>query len=141
MSDRNITLDDTGFDDLPRTLRREREARERAAREPSPDLMGRDLPQKSYWSMPVEPAPVPALVRAIDVPFHGLVLFFLKAVVAAIPALILLTAILFAGGQVLKHAFPNLRHFEIEIRPVGSLLDPPPPPAAQRTAPAAPVRK
>lgn len=138
MSDRNLSFDDATIDDLPRTLRRHREARERA-RQDAPGTPGQSErtapPTPAQWDLPSEP--VPAIVRAIDVPFFRLVLFFLKAVVAAIPALILLTAILFAGGQLLKHYFPNLRHFEIEIRPVGSALDPAPisPSAARPTSP------
>lgn len=128
MSDRNLTLDDPGLDDLPRTLRRQREAKERASREmPPPAAVEREVQGPAQWDLP--PEPVPAIVRAIDVPFFRLVLFFLKAVIAAIPALILLTAILFGGGQLLKAYFPELRHFEIEIRPVGSALDPTPAPA------------
>lgn len=137
MSDRNASLDDGMMDDLPRTLRRERDARQRASREPVLSGSGRDVAPPPYWDGAGEP--VPAIVRAIDVPFHRLVLFFIKAVFAAIPALILLTAVLFAGGQVLKHFAPELRHFEIEIRPVSSALDPPPPPAPAPKAPA--VRK
>lgn len=141
MSDRNLSLDDATIDDLPRTLRRHREARERA-RQDAPDTPTHSernaTTPPTQWDMPSEP--IPAIVRAIDVPFFRLVLFFLKAVVAAIPALILLTAILFAGGQVLKHYFPNLRHFEIEIRPIGSALDPVPAPASA-VRPATSTRK
>lgn len=147
MSDGNISLGGAPADDLPRTFRREREARERAARASSPPTMDRGGPMDRHsvdhdgpahfaqWDTPTPP--VPAIVRAIDVPFFRLVLFFLKAAVAAIPALILLTAIMFAGGQALKHYFPGLRHFEIEIRPVGSAFDAAPPQAATPRAPAA----
>lgn len=124
MSERNFAFDDAGLDDLPRTLRREREARSRATLDQAPPVSERDRVSPPRWDHEVEP--VPSIVRAIEVPFFRLVLFFLKAAVAAIPALILLTAILFAGGQILKNVFPNLRHFEIEIRPVGSAFDPAP---------------
>lgn len=128
MADRNMTLDEAGLDDLPRTLRRQREAKERAGRDtpPSQFVEQHEAQHSAHWE--TRPEPVPAIVRAIEVPFFRLVLFFLKAVIAAIPALILLTAILFAGGQLLKSYLPGLRHFEIEIRPVGSALDPAPAP-------------
>ncbi len=58
---------------------------------------------------------VPASVRGIDVPFTQLVLFFLKAVVAAIPALIVLTAILWVFGAVLEMVFPWLIKMKILI--------------------------
>ena len=122
--------DDT--DDLPRTLRREkearaREARERAARERAAaptlstgidDDYSRPQPQ-IYRSAETEPcignAPVAATVRAFDVPFARLVTFFLKAVVAAIPALILLTAILWTFGSALEALFPELIKMKILI--------------------------
>ncbi len=52
----------------------------------------------------------------LRVPFVHLVLFFLKAVVAAIPAMILLTVILWGMGQGLKAFVPWLRHFEIIVK-------------------------
>lgn len=135
MAERNMTLDEAGLDDLPRTLRRQREAKERSSRDPAPahQFVDREVADSAHWTAP--PEPVPAIVRAIEVPFFRLVLFFLKAVLAAIPALILLTAILFAGGQLLKAYFPGLRHFEVEIRPVGSVLDPARVPASRPAPP------
>ena len=127
-------------DDLPRTFRREREAREREAREreaaqgpaghgasaqvqPLHAGMTRDFgPAPQDFGPATAPDPqyaspgLAGTVSRIEVPFLHLVVFFLKAVIAAIPALILLTLLLFAGGQMLKAFFPNLRHFEIVVR-------------------------
>ena len=121
--------DDT--DDLPRTLRREkearaREARERAAREraaaPSLSTGINDYsgPQPQiYRSSNDEPCignvPVAATVRAFDVPFPRLVTFFLKAVIAAIPAMLLLGAILWFVGAGLEMVFPQLIKMKILI--------------------------
>ncbi|MEM9971667.1 MAG: hypothetical protein AAF762_11300 [Pseudomonadota bacterium] len=55
-------------------------------------------------------------VTRFDVPFGRLVLFFLKAVLAAIPALILLGVLLYGGGQLLKMFFPWLVQAEILVR-------------------------
>lgn len=141
-------------DDLPRTFRREKEAREREAREreakeretrerqqaerlakeqrqsarpvapPAPTLS--TVPEASYGPAPqvysdpaaqpdISDMPYPASVRRFDVPFLHLVTFFLKAVVAAIPALILLMAILWVIGQGLSTFFPDLVKMKILI--------------------------
>lgn len=122
--------DDT--DDLPRTLRREkearaREARERAARERAAaptlstgidDDYSRPQPQ-IYRSAEPEPcignAPVAATVRAFDVPFARLVTFFLKAAIAAVPGVLLLGVILWFVGAGLEMAFPQLIKMKILI--------------------------
>jgi hypothetical protein len=122
--------DDT--DDLPRTLRREkearaREARERAARERAAaptlstgidDDYSRPQPQ-IYRSAETEPcignAPVAATVRAFDVPFARLVTFFLKAAIAAVPGVLLLGVILWFVGAGLELAFPQLIKMKILI--------------------------
>ena len=126
-------LDDT--EDLPRTFRREKEARAREAREraaqeraAAPSLsMGdedRSRPQPQiYATADLAPnssagspdALIPASVRNFDVPFIQLTLFFLRAVVASIPALILLTAILWMFGALLEMAFPWLIKTKILI--------------------------
>jgi hypothetical protein len=108
----SIAIGDSDFgsfsdetDDLPRTFRREKEARARAAREraaqeraaaptlstdpvdcvrPQPriyDRAGDDLRDSSSAS-------VSATVRAFEVPFVHLMTFFLRAVLASIPALL-----------------------------------------------------
>lgn len=126
-------LDDT--EDLPRTLRREKEARAREAREraaqeraAAPSLsMGpedRARPQPQIYAT-AELAPnasnspsgmlAPVSVRKIDVSFVDLALFFLKAVIAGIPALILLGAVLWTLGALLEMAFPWLIKMKILI--------------------------
>jgi hypothetical protein len=118
-------------EDLPRTFRREKEARAREAREraaqeraANPSLpMGseeRSGPKPQIYaaadvSPRLEDLPVPASVRRFDVPFVDLVTFFLKAVIAAIPALILLTAILWFMGSALEAVFPSLIKMKILI--------------------------
>ena len=134
-----------GPDDLPRTLRREKEAREREAREreaaeraqderetlsfgevhpkPSEPMNRADskeadprmytMPDTNY--APISEPTMPASVERFNVPFNHLVVFFLKAVVAAIPALILLTAIMWVGGLLLKFFFPWLIQAQILI--------------------------
>ena len=42
-------------------------------------------------------------------------MFFIKAVFAAIPALIILSVLLWLGGNVLKAMFPELIHMQILI--------------------------
>lgn len=119
---------DGDMEDLPRTLRREkearaREAREREARERDAQPSGLSAPQPepapyssaaAYPGYPADEA-YPAAVRSIDVPFFRLMLFFLKAVFAAIPALIVLGVLLWLGGQALEAAFPELLKAKILI--------------------------
>ncbi|WP_295557569.1 hypothetical protein [uncultured Hyphomicrobium sp.] len=130
MTDANISLTaDSDFDDLPRTLRREKEARAREAREAK---ARREREREGYMNASLgdppsylsraqsAPAvygedPVAATVRRLDVPFLHLMMFFLKAVVAAIPALILLGAILYFAGKGLEAAFPELIRMKILI--------------------------
>lgn len=125
---------DEGLDDLPRTFRREREAREREAREREArerEALGRDDPPMSTsgdaFGAPFSAShdyaasttyavePMPATVKRFDVPFTTLSLFFLKAVVAAIPALILLGVILWIAGDILQAYFPWLIKMQIFI--------------------------
>jgi hypothetical protein len=118
-------------EDLPRTLRREKEARAREAREraaqeraaaPTLPMGSEDRPRpepqiyaKTDASPDMADRPVPASVQRIDVPFAQLTLFFLKAVVAGIPALILLGVVLWTLGAVLEMAFPWLIKMKILI--------------------------
>jgi hypothetical protein len=60
------------------------------------------------------PAP-PATVTAFDVPFINLMFFFLKAVIAGIPALLLIGAIMWGVGHVLQTFFPALLKLKIMI--------------------------
>jgi hypothetical protein len=109
----------TADDDLPRTIRREREAREREARE----RQAREREAAAGPSVPrIEredsyPAPAPgSTVTDIDMPFFRLTAFFIKAVFAAIPALIMLTALLWLFGQGLQSFFPQLLKMKIDVQ-------------------------
>ncbi|MDX2290430.1 MAG: hypothetical protein NW217_16640 [Hyphomicrobiaceae bacterium] len=118
-----------GLEDLPRTLRREhearqREARERDARERGPAFTAHDtsLPDQGFGGGdlaggygPGAAEPVAATVRRIDVPFFSLMAFFLKAVLAAIPALVVLGALLWGAGEILQSYFPWLIKMKITI--------------------------
>lgn len=112
MSEPSFSL--TADDDLPRTIRREREAREREAREregalPVPAVVR----EGASYAMPA-PAPA-ATVTGFDVPFGRLMMFFIKAVFAAIPALLVLTVLLWLFGQGLQSFFPQLLKMKILI--------------------------
>ena len=134
MTDVNFPLTaDSDFDDLPRTLRRERDARAREAKER--EQREREARSSSSNSMSAAPLgdppaylsrgralpqmygddPMPASVQRFDVPFVRLALFFLKAVIAAIPALILLGVILYFAGKGLEAYFPELVRMKILI--------------------------
>lgn len=114
MADANYPLTADEADDLPRTLRRQREeldakARERAA--------------AAAYGTPEPTMPLPAIedrgegvvVRRLDIPFLHLVTFFLKAAVAAIPAMLLIGLILWGVGHVLQLYFPQLLKMQILV--------------------------
>jgi len=52
-------------------------------------------------------------VNRLDIPFFRLILFFIKAVFAAIPALILLGGLLWLVGDILMAYFPQLVKLQI----------------------------
>lgn len=122
---------DESSDDLPRTFRREKEARAREAREreakeraaaPSLSTGSDDYcgPRPQFYpSADIEPRseahPAPATVHRFDVPFVHLVTFLLKAVLAGIPALILLGVILWFTGGLVQSLFPALIKMKILI--------------------------
>jgi hypothetical protein len=54
-------------------------------------------------------------VAALDVPFSKLMAFFIKAVFAAIPALVILAALLWLAGHGLQTFFPDLVKLKILI--------------------------
>ena len=136
-------MNDGSMDDLPRTLRRERELRERAQREQQQERGGLvsgnvwdqsrgDPAQQSYRldrPGPGNPYDAPrslgramdpderidATVRRIKVPFFSLMGFFIKAVFAAVPALLILIAMLYGLGLVLEMYFPWLIKLKILI--------------------------
>ena len=114
------TFSMTADDDLPRTIRRERDAREREARErearerdarerqaPAPVLHGGD-------ELEMRTAPA-ATVVDFDVPLAKLAMFFVRAVFAAIPALLVLMALLWVFGHTLQMFFPQLLKMKILI--------------------------
>ncbi len=121
---------DEGPDDLPITLRRERDAREREAREraarergepdfgdgSAADYGGTQAaaghgPARAQYS----DAPVAAVVKRFDVPFFRLMFFFLKAAVAAIPAIVLLVGLVVLAVSALQTYFPWLMKLQIFI--------------------------
>ena len=55
-------------------------------------------------------------VTRLEIPFLHLTAFSLKAVMAAIPALILLLMLLWLAGEALTASFPNLVKMQILIR-------------------------
>lgn len=75
-----------------------------------PSYLARARPAAMYGD-----DPIPASVQRFDVPFLRLVAFFLKAVLAAIPALILLGVILYFAGKGLEAYFPELVRMKIMI--------------------------
>jgi hypothetical protein len=116
------TLDD----DLPRTFRREREAQERQALER--EALGREAPAVLRNAAGGYKRAAPDAIAAntlpgesvtvtrFDVPFGHLAKFFIKAVFAALPALILLTVILWGVGEVMQRYFPWLLKMRILIQ-------------------------
>ena len=114
MADTDYPLSDADTDDLPRTLRREKEARAREARERASSGLeataGYQAAGEGYAA-----EVYPSVVKRLDVPFLHLMVFFLKSVLAAIPALILLTVILWFMGQALQTFFPELVKMKILI--------------------------
>lgn len=124
-------------DDLPRTLRREREARERDAREREMRAAGASFgPPDAGYSHPSSPVPVvypdeappSATVKRFDVPFLHLVVFFLKAAVAAVPGLIVLAALVIGVTHAASLIYP-IRGFQFTLM-VGEAPPAKPPVAA-----------
>jgi hypothetical protein len=110
-------------DDLPRTIRRERdakEAREREARQRdarerlSTEPSGFTVfePQMRYQAAAAAPA---GAAVGLDIPFSKLMAFFVKAVFAAIPALIILTALLWISAVGLQVLFPDLVKLKVLV--------------------------
>jgi hypothetical protein len=112
-------------DDLPRTLRRardEHEARERAGngqRFPSSLRAAMTAASEEATSAPDNSARTSGdgvTVTRFDVPFGSLVAFFMKAVFAAVPALIVLMVMLWTTGEVLQRYFPWLLKMRILVQ-------------------------
>lgn len=106
-------------DDLPRTLRREREARERAA-QPLFSAAPPQPPGSAFLPDPIA-AETSLLVSGttvtdVRIPFVRMMLFCFKLVFAAIPALILLGCLLWLAGHLLLTFAPWLLKIELLIR-------------------------
>jgi hypothetical protein len=138
MSDGKYQPLNEATDDLPRTFRRERENRERAAREqaertawdrgnsltqaPSgqqvaaqPSVYGGAEPVNPYDTPRPEGGDAGGTVTRFKVPFFSLMAFFIKAVFAAIPALLILIGMLYGLGLALQAYFPQLIKMKILI--------------------------
>ena len=126
MTETNFSLMADGeLDDLPRTLRREREARERAKREEEArkrkatlthDYDANHRSAAADRPAHVQEAAAAGVVTGFDVPFLHMMRFFIKAVFAAIPALIILGVLLWFAGAALKSFYPQLVHTQILIQ-------------------------
>ena len=97
------------------------EARERAAREREANARGDTLTHDFGASDARSERDASAevfsgtAVNRFEVPFGHLMMFFIKAVFAAVPALLLLTVLLWLFGQGLQQAFPQLLKMKILI--------------------------
>ena len=117
--DFSLSADDAP-EDLPRTLRREKEARQREQRERDAKARAATLTHdygasdNTYEAAYAAPG-APATVTAFDVPFAHLMMFFIKAVFAAVPALFILGAMLWLAGDILRNVFPWLVKMQILI--------------------------
>jgi hypothetical protein len=104
--------------DLPRTFRRERERQERDARTRA---QAHASAMAAYGRggatrQPHADGPVQARVTRLQIPFLRLMLFFVKAAFAAIPALILLGGLVWSAGHLLQLYFPQLVKMQILIQ-------------------------
>lgn len=107
-------------DDLPRTIRRERDARQQQLQQRaapgSPPYQPAGMPTAAQLAGDLPPGDGPSVtVTALDIPFFRLMAFFLKAVIAAIPALLLLGLILFAIGQAAQAFLPWLVKMKVLV--------------------------
>ena len=121
--DRNVTMPTGGMDDLPRTLRREREARERAQQSSYPAASQASMGSaSSSTSFVPEPAMSDHVVMSgttvtdIRIPFFRLMMFGFKLVFAAVPALILLITLLWLAGHAMMTFFPWLVKVQLLIK-------------------------
>lgn len=118
MTDTNFPL--SNDEDLPRTFRRarrEREAAQQASALAHDEMAAISPAHDTASSVPLalQDAP-PATVSAIDIPFFKLMIFFVKAVFAAIPALIILGFLVWLSGEILTAYFPQLLKMKILIQ-------------------------
>ncbi len=112
-------------DDLPRTLRRAREERDAREREANgqrfPSSLRAAMSAASGVAAPADHAMRISTVDGvtvtrISVPMRNLVTFFLKAVFAALPALLVLMIVFWTSGAVLQRYFPWLLKMRILIQ-------------------------
>lgn len=113
---------DEGAEDLPRTLRREKEARERASRDREAKARAATLTHDFGASDArddrrafADGGGAGTTVSRFEVSFWHLMMFSIKAVLAAVPALILLGVLLWFAGAMLKAYYPELIHMQILI--------------------------
>ena len=135
---KDTAMGESAMDDLPRTLRREREARDRAQKPgyqnpgqlsagppagsfvPEQSLnhqaMGGHQPLSGHQQMGERVVMSGNTVTDIRIPFFRLMMFGFKLVFAAIPALILLLALLWLFGHALMTYFPWLVKVQLLIK-------------------------
>jgi hypothetical protein len=106
-------------DDLPRTIRRERDARQQQQTRAAPGsapYQPAGMPTAAQLAGDLPPGEGPSVtVTALDIPFFRLMAFFLKAVLAGIPALLLLGLILFGIGQAAQAFLPWLVKMKVLV--------------------------
>ncbi|MEM9359394.1 MAG: hypothetical protein AAGB04_24690 [Pseudomonadota bacterium] len=106
----------TAEEDLPRTLRREKEAREREAQDRDAPPQSVSQPDDDYdYVEEIAYDPEGVTVTRLDISFFHLMLFFIKAAFAAIPAMIIFVAVCILIGETLQSQLPWLRQFEFEL--------------------------
>ena len=116
-----IPVADGGPDDLSRAFRRERDARERDARERQAREVRERAASEAAAFRPIVPdqmhaaGATSATVTRLEIPFLHLMAFFLKAVLAAVPALIVLGVMVWSAGHALQAYFPDLVRMQILI--------------------------
>ena len=102
-------------DDLPRTIRREKDARRSAMTAASSHGGSYGNPPAARGSAYDLASGDGVTVTAFDIPFFRLTWFLIKCVLAAIPALILFGTLLYGLGQALKLFFPWLVKMQIVV--------------------------
>jgi hypothetical protein len=107
----HVSLGDGGPDDLPKAFRREREQTQ-GSQKAAPRPYGTTYTAEHSGQ---SDDPVQVVITGIRIPFLNLVGHFLKVTVAAIPAILLLLAILFGIGQAVSIYAPQLAKVRVLI--------------------------
>ena len=102
-------------DDLPRTFRREREARERDARERDAAIIEPAFLRRDTSHQPHRLVAEPPADGLLQIGFLRLMAFCIKAMFAALPAILILAVLLWLGGQALATFFPQLPRMQIFV--------------------------